>query len=122
MKLKSIIKIFILFAAFAYLIIWYDAAYNRWSDKKIKNSILSGYNIVKALNKYYIKEKRYPENLEFLIPEYLSKIEKPSAGEGKWRYSREGEKYKLSFQKETNKSFPYFYYDIIYEEWIEVKK
>ena len=121
MKNKTIIKIIIIISALGYLVVWFDAKHNRWSDRKIKDTIVTGYEIIEALNSFYAKQKSYPEKLSELVPGYISEIQKPAAGTKEWNYYREKDKYRISFKKEPDDEKPYIYYDLIYLEWIEVK-
>ena len=122
MKLKSFLKIILTAGFLAGILLWFDMGYNRWSDRKIKDSIVTGYTIIEALNSYHAGQKKYPASLSELVPEYLSEIKKPAAGTGEWEYSRKEDKYHISFQKHEKQNKPYIYYDLIYKEWIEIKK
>lgn len=55
-----------------------------WSEKEIKESQIIGNMIVLSLNTYKADNKKYPKDLEELVPEYIDQIKEPKVG--KWVY------------------------------------
>src|SRR5262249_57011120 len=58
-----------------------------WTDERKADSMRAGEVLVRAIEAYHKDHNSYPKTLDELLPAYLSKITKPTAGEGQWRYS-----------------------------------
>lgn len=69
-----------------------------WNDSELKESWYRGDKIVKGLEKYRIDFGSYPNNLNDLVPKYISSIEQPTVGKKIWEYTKvNNTHYVLSF-------------------------
>ncbi len=63
---------------------------SNWTKENIAESQRRGDVIVAAIEKFHADNKQYPPTLDQLLPKYLSKIDPPIAGNGKWIYTDNG--------------------------------
>ena len=58
----------------------------RWNQKLVDESYERGAVVIAALEEYKQDHAVYPQRLEDLIPQYLTDVPQPTAGNRKWRY------------------------------------
>ncbi|MDH5716292.1 MAG: hypothetical protein OEZ22_01490 [Spirochaetia bacterium] len=119
MKSKNLkVVIFFILVFFSGVIIFYlDNEHNRFSDRKIKNSIVTGYEIISAVKRYHKEKGEFPRSLDELMPEYISKIKNPQAGEKEWKYIKKNDSFYLGIMRK-NLSEPHCYYSLVLNEWL----
>lgn len=75
----------------------YEVA-GEWSELNIARSKACGDKVIEALNAYKKDQRRYPDNLEQLVPKYLPMVPEPTAGTRRWRYETDGTGFILLFE------------------------
>jgi hypothetical protein len=88
-----------------------------WTTELQRESIQTGNVIVAALKKYHADHGKYPDVLTDLVPQYLSSIPSPTAGDRTWRYRSSGGKFFLSFAMPSG--YPSGNYSLALDDWFE---
>ncbi len=81
--MEAIFKFLIILAAISIL----SGCRSDWSEVRIDDTKEAGDKIAIALDNYFSKQDRYPDDLGVLVKGgYIEKIDLPSVGEMSWRY------------------------------------
>jgi hypothetical protein len=96
--------------------LYYYYAEFTWRPYK-QDCINIGNTIVDALEKYRADKGKYPEQLELLVPDYLSKIPKHRVSTKKWEYRGGGENFVLLFSPNAKSTYPNCSYVSQHGEW-----
>src|SRR4051812_34229627 len=60
--------------------------YSNWDSGNIDRSIATGNLVAAAVEKYRAANAKFPAKLSDLVPDYLSNVPDPVAGDGRWHY------------------------------------
>jgi hypothetical protein len=86
-------------------ILYYHYADITWGFYK-NDCITIGNTIVEALERYKLDKGEYPESLEQLVPDYMSKIPKHKVGTKRWKYTSGGTNFVLLFSPNAKYDYP----------------
>lgn len=92
---------------------------SKWYPWKVRESKIRGNTLIGAIDAYKGDHGRYPDTLDDLVPQYISKIEEPTAGSKKWDYYSEyaGSTFTLAFE-DDNANVPRWYYRRDLHRWV----
>jgi hypothetical protein len=94
----------------------------KWTEQKLAESKQRGDAIVDALFAYKEKHGQFPTQLTPLVPEFLPKVEPPTAGTGSWEYYSGGSNFTLYFAKSKKASDAEWTYSSETRRWERVDK
>jgi hypothetical protein len=94
-----------------------------WSKEAVAQSQRRGDKIIAALEAYKADHTTYPKALDELVPQYLSKIEPPTAGSEVWFYEtyEGGSVFKLLFKGPTKYHPSCWYLSSSPDWWLDTK-
>jgi hypothetical protein len=74
----------------------------KWTEQKIVETKQRGDTIATALFAYKEKHGQFPTDLAPLVPDFLPKVEPPTAGTGSWDYGSGGKNFELFFARSND--------------------
>lgn len=101
-------KFFLGLALLAMVVLVVQSA-DEWSALRIYSSKRTGNRIIDSLDAYERDHGAYPATLNELVPQYLSELPPPMAGDSVWRYDREAGAKSFSLEFEGSHSRTCYY-------------